>query len=206
MLMSICRSLFCCALAAISFAGCAHSPGTVTVKTPEGKEEVMAPLPATVYSMARMLESQGRHQEAEAMLRQLIAGHPDFLPAYQELAGMLVRQHRLDDGLKVIEAGLKKAPRDGALLNNAGMCRLLKKDYAKAADYFQRATAANPADTRAQANLALSLGMQGYYQRAREIYLTFLPPEDAEQNIKIIQKSRSAEAPQHVAPAGEKNN
>lgn len=192
----------CGVLALFIFAGCARSPETITVNTPEGKQKFMAPLPATVYSMARLLESQGKHDEAEAMLRQLIAGHPSFMPAYQELAGSLVGRRQIDDALIVIGAGLKQSPRDPVLLNNAGMCELLRKDYSKALDSFKRAAQANPGDYRAQANLALTLAMQGEVPRARAIYMTFLTAEETEHNLQIIQKTKNTGTPRAGAAEG----
>lgn len=174
-------------------AACSHAPKTITMKTPDGKHEVMAPLPATLFSMARVLEAQGRHDDSEALLRQLVVGHPDYVLAYYELSDILARQRRLDEALLVLQAGLREAPQDPILLNNAGMCELMRKSYDKAFEYFKKAAAADPADNRYKANQALALAMRGNLNDARAIYGSFLPPEQADQNMKIIEKTRLSE-------------
>lgn len=199
-------SIFCrLALLAmiLSAAACSRSPKTITMKTPDGKQEIPAPLPATLFSMALVMESQGRHDESEALLRQIVIGHPEYVPAYYELSNQLSRRQRLDDALLVLQAGLKEAPNDPILLNNAGMCHLLRKDYKKALDYFKDASKSDPADNRYKANQALVLAMQGKTDDARALYSSFLTPEQAAQNLKIIEKTRLSEGAKKPA-SGEK--
>jgi Flp pilus assembly protein TadD len=148
------------------------------------------PSPRTMFTLARLYLSQGRDAEASVVLARLIQDHPKFLPAYYELAELQVRYQKTAEAMKVISAGLKVSPRDPILLNNMGMCHLLKQDYAAALVQFRRAAVAAPGDARYRANMALALGMMGRYEESLALYGQILPPAEAHYNLAVICEGR----------------
>ena len=149
-----------------------------------------APTAKTLYSMARILQIQGKDSDAEFVLRRIVKEHPKFVPAYCGLAETLMRQRRIDEAMGVLSAGIEIAPRDAILLNNLGMCKLLKTDYEAALACFTKAAAIDPNDTRFRSNMAVSLGMMGRYKEAFSLYQQVLPLPDAHYNIGVIAQAR----------------
>ena len=94
------------------------------------------PTAKTLYSMADILASQGKDTECEFVLRRCIQQYPQFTPAYNSLAELQMRQGRVNEAVGVLSRALQIRPRDPVLLNNLGMCRLIRKDYEKALAYF----------------------------------------------------------------------
>ena len=74
-----------------------------------------------------------------------------------------MRQRRLPEAMKVLEAGLKLSADDPVLLNNTGMCWLIRKRYQNALDYFTKASAIVPENTRYRSNMATALALMGRY-------------------------------------------
>jgi Flp pilus assembly protein TadD len=142
----------------------------------------------TLHSMARLYTSQGRDADAEVALRNLVSKQPDFTPAYEELARLYVRRDQLDGAIVALEVGLEQAPQDPVLLNDLGVCHLLHKDPAAAADAFTRAAAAAPDDSRPRGNLALALALQGRNDEALALWQQILPPSEARKNVELAQK------------------
>ena len=91
--------------------------------------------------MSRILVSQGKYDQGELVLARLIRKFPEFIPAYCDLAELLMRQGRVDDAVEGLSRGLQVAPRDPILLNNSGVCSILKGDYEGAQEALSRALA-----------------------------------------------------------------
>ncbi len=90
----------------------------------------------------------------------------------------------------IIEAGLQVRPKDPVLLNNLGICLMLKEDYVAAARRFIDASAVVPEDPRYRANLASALAMQGRYDEALALYLQVVSPCDAHYNVAVLCEAR----------------
>ena len=148
------------------------------------------PTPKTLYAMTRILIAKGRESEADYMLRKIIQEHPHFMPAYVELAEMHMRHRRIEPAVAVLSAGLKASPNDAVLLNDIGMCWMVKGDYARALTMFKQAAAAMPANARYRGNMALALGMMGRYEESLALYEQLLAPADAHDNLAIICEAR----------------
>ncbi len=149
------------------------------------------PRAKTLYAMARILLSQGREEQGELVLLRVIADHPRFIPAYCELAELRMGQGRLDDALRRLSQGREFSPRDPILLNNAGVCLLLKGDYSAALDYFTLAANVLPHEDRYRANMALALGMMGREDESSDLYGQVVPVEWADYNLGVIQEMRN---------------
>ena len=149
------------------------------------------PTPNTFYAMARILAAQHRDAECQMMLSKIIEMKHDYLPAYNDLAELQMRQRKIDQAADTLHAGLKIAPRQAVLLNNLGMCHLFKEQYAEALANFTQASGAAPEDTRFRANMAMALGLLGRYDEALALYQQITTPADAHYNLGVIADSRN---------------
>ena len=161
------------------------------------------PTAATLFAMARILAAQGRDAECKFVLTRIVGEHPRFLPAYCELAELHLRHRRVEDAIDALSAGLDAAPQNPMLLNDLGMCRLLKGNYEKALSAFTEAASVAPQDARYRANMAVALGLMGRYQEAVTIYEQVVPEADAHYNLSVLCRARgdSARARQEYGQA-----
>ena len=194
-------SVFVCAALLAALASCAGSP---SIGTPADQASLAerqfqqgidrAPTPDTLYAMARILAAQGREAECQSVLQRIIHDAPNYMPAYNDLAELHMRQRKLDQAIDTLQIGLKVAPRQAVLINNLGMCRMLQHEYGKALDEFTRAAGIAPDDTRFRANMAAALGMDGRYDEALALYMQIGSPADAHFNIAVLAEARKDQA------------
>lgn len=144
------------------------------------------PTPKTLYVMSDILVAQGRDAQAEMLLKRVIEEAPAYLVAYNSLAELQMRNRRIPEAIKTLSAGLDNNPKDPVLLNNLGMCWLIRKEYAIALDYFTQASGIVPENARYRSNMATSLVLLGRRQEALSLYEQILPKEEALENIKIL--------------------
>jgi len=171
-----------------ALAACASPP-----EDPQAEWDSAAgrqPEPATLFSMARIYVAQGRDDQAEAALREVVNQDPDFVRAYEELAHLYVRRDLVDGAVAALEVGLQRQADDPVLLNDLGVCKLLQKDPAAAAQSFIRAAALEPDNARPRANLALALALQGRDDEALALWKQVIRPSEAAQNLALVQKAR----------------
>jgi Flp pilus assembly protein TadD len=161
------------------------------------------PTPKTLNALARILATQGRDDECMYTLRKIITEHPEYLPAYSDLAEAYLRGDETDKAIDVISVALAKAPKDPILNNNLGMCFFLKGEHGQAVECFERAIAAAPRNASYQANRAAALALAGQESEAREAYDKILSPADAQANLEILAKARQRAS---ATPAGAESN
>ena len=159
-------------------------PGDGTVDGGIGGDR--APSVRTLHSMARVLAAQGRDAQCQLVLEKLIREHPEFMPAYVELAELLMRQGQSYDASLVLSIAERQNPSDPVIQNDLGMALLLAGDSAGALEHFEAAIALAPDDARGKANRAAALGLLGRYDEALEAYLEIVPPEDAHYNLGVL--------------------
>jgi serine/threonine-protein kinase len=144
------------------------------------------PTAKTMYLMADILSTQGKDGEAEQLYNRIITQYPDFLPAYNDLSALQMRQRRIPEAMKTLETGLKTKPDDPVLLNNMGMCCLIRKEYEKALSYFTESSGLVPENTRYRSNMATVLALMDRREEALALYRQILPEEEAQDNINIL--------------------
>ena len=144
------------------------------------------PTAKTLYIMADILMSQGRDRDSQLILERILNEYPDFFPAYNSLAELQMRHRRIPDAINTLSAGLEINSNDSVLLNNLGMCWLIRKDYDKALKYFTQAAGVAPENTRYRSNMATALVLLGRRQEALSLYEQILPKEEALENIQIL--------------------
>jgi len=152
-----------------------------------------APRANTIYGMTRLMRSQGKTDQAELALIGLTREYPNYSPAYNDLAEIRISQGRLDEAIAYVDKGLEIAPNDAVLLNNAGVCALLKHDYEKSLDYFKRAEAIAPYESRYRANVALATGLNGDIEGSRALYYQIVSADAADHNAEVIRQMLTPE-------------
>ena len=150
------------------------------------------PSAKTLYAMAALIRTQERPIEYEAILQRIVRQYPKFLPAYCDLAEHLTQQNRVDEAVHALAAGLRVSKRDPVLLNNMGLCHLMKGDYEQAARRFEQAAGADPQQARYRANLAVALGMLGRDAEARALFRQVIGARDVEHNLRILRQAHTA--------------
>lgn len=139
----------------------------------------------TLYSLARILRMQGKVSQSQYVYQRILSRAPEFLPAYSELAQVQLRADRVDEAIATLNKGLERAPSDAVLINNRGLCWVLKRDYRRALTDFQAATALSDREDFA-ANQAMTLGLLGRFDEAAVTYRTFLGEQETAHNLAIL--------------------
>lgn len=149
-----------------------------------------APTPRTLYTMARLLAARGLEQRAEYVLTRLIDQHPDFAPAYVDLAESYLRRQMTEDATRTLSDGLIVAPNNAVMVNNLGMCYLMTRDYETAARQFEQAHALDPTNDKYATNHATALGLLGQYEQSLKLYQQTLTESDAHYNLAVLAEAR----------------
>ncbi|MCD6174394.1 MAG: tetratricopeptide repeat protein [Planctomycetes bacterium] len=187
-----------CVLALFFVAGCELPPNANTTGANAAANQPPVedpfdpdrpPTAKTLYLMADMLQTQGKDVQAEQLYRRILAQYPEFSPAYNDLASLLMRQRRIPEAMKILEAGLELRASDPVLLNNTGMCWLIRKRYQNALDYFTKASAVIPENTRYRSNMATALSLMGRREEALALYRQILPEKAAQENVRLLQEN-----------------
>ncbi|AZY48097.1 hypothetical protein C0J09_02315 [Bordetella avium] len=129
-------------------------------------------LPDTVeikYELAMLSERQGKVDQLEKLLRQVIALDPEHAHAYNALGYTLAdRNQRLPEALDLITQALELSPNDPFILDSMGWVKFRMGDLPAAAEYLQRAYALRPEPDIA-AHLAEVLYAQGKRSQAEDM-------------------------------------
>lgn len=176
-------------------AGCAQSAATnSSINSGADLEFQMGsdrqPTAKTLYAIANILAAQGKDSECEYVLRRLLQEHPVFVPAYNSLAELYMRNGRTREAVGIIIKGLQIHPTDPVLLNNSGMCWLIRRKYDKALEMFTQAAGRMPENTRYRANMAVALGLMGRDEESLALFKQILPEDQANHNLHILCQSR----------------
>jgi Flp pilus assembly protein TadD len=179
-------------------SGCVESEQSVTrgpdsrlaVSKPTG--EVNGDLPPsamTLHSLAKILAAQGKDRECEFVLRTCVRQHPQFLPAYNNLAELFMRQGRANEAIEILSNALQINPRDPVLLNNLGMCYLVSRQYEKALANFTAAAGIVPGREKYRVNMATALGLLGRQDEAAALLEQVLSADAAAHDAQVLQKA-----------------
>lgn len=147
------------------------------------------PSPRTLYAMADILATQGRDRECEVVLGRIVQQYPQFLPAYNRLAEVQMRQSRIRPAINTLSKGLRIHPSDPVLLNNLGICLLVREDYGEALEMFTKAAAVVPENARYRANMAATLGLMQRYEESLSLFRQVLPKDEAVHNVDVLRRA-----------------
>lgn len=192
-----------CILVALSFglAGCNSTSKKPAERVRSDTTEARAvddfesgaktpPKTGTLFSLARILMSQGRDAEAMTVLNNLTQRYPDFMPAYNAKAECLLRAERTQEAIDALTAGLKRRPKDAVLLNNLGMIWFLEGRYEEALARFDAAAEVEPNEAMYIANQAMTLAMLGREKQAAAMYDRITTYTGKRHNLRILAKAR----------------
>jgi len=122
------------------------------------QEPLLAEVIPARLRIGRAFEAQGKHAEAAAEARQVLAMVPSNLDARLLLAGALVNQRQFDEAIEHYRQYLEARPSDVLALNELGIAlSLSEKHDQEAVAVFKRVVAANPRDADTRVNLARAL-------------------------------------------------
>ena len=156
------------------------------------------PTAKTLYTMADILATQGRDSECEYVLKRIIQDNPKFLPAYNRLAEVQMRQGKTIAAIETLQHALVINPEDAVLLNNLGMCWIVRRDYETALKMFTRAAGIMPENAKYRSNMAVALGLMGRDEESLALFKQVLPEDQANHNLSVLREARNNTKP---APA-----
>lgn len=186
-----------CLACALAWSGCSGDKKQVNASGQQAKsdEEFQSganrpPSANTLYSMARILAAQGKDNECEYVLNRIIKEYPDFVAAYISMAELRMRQDRIEDAITTLSAGLKLMPKSSTIMNDLGMCWLMKSENEKALEQFSQAASLSPENARYRSNMAVALGMMGRYDESLSLFIQVVPTGEAHYNLCVLCEAR----------------
>jgi tetratricopeptide (TPR) repeat protein len=135
--------------------------------------------PADTLLAARLAESAGQFDAAEAAYRRLLADDPESEPAATGLAHLLIARKQYPEAEKLLRDALAQSPNDPPL--NAQLASVLAaQDKAEALPLLQKLHEAHPADTAITRMLADVMAQAGDAAGSDRLYLLLLKanPDD----------------------------
>lgn len=153
------------------------------------------PTTRTLYATAEILASQGRDSECEYILKKIILDDPKFLPTYNRLAELQMRQGQTNAAIETLQHALVINSDDTVVLNNLGMCWIIRRDYEKALKLFTKAAGIIPENMRYRLNMAVALGLMGRDEESLSLFKQALPEDQANHNLDILREARSSKKP-----------
>ncbi|MHC4117326.1 MAG: tetratricopeptide repeat protein [Planctomycetota bacterium] len=133
--------------------------------------------------------------ECQYVLKRIINENPGFMPAYNSLAELQMRQGQTNMAIQTLQDGLRADPQDPILLNNLGMCWVVRRDNEAALEMFTRAAGIMPENRKYRANMAVVLGLMERDEEALSLFNQVLPVELANQNLAVLQNTQDNEEP-----------
>ena len=144
-------------------------------------------LPDTVeiqYELAMLYERNHRINDAERLLRAVIALDSGYAHAYNALGYSLAdRNQRLPEALQLITRALEIAPNDPFIMDSMGWVKFRLGDYAAAVEYLEKAYSIRP-EADIAAHLGEALWMQGKREQAKEIWQQGIAKEAANATLQ----------------------
>uniref|UniRef100_A0A673WW84 dolichyl-phosphate-mannose--protein mannosyltransferase n=1 Tax=Salmo trutta TaxID=8032 RepID=A0A673WW84_SALTR len=121
-----------------------------------------------LFNLGNLLKSQGKKEEAEALLRDSIRFGPHFADAYSSLASLYAEQKRFAEANEVYLQGIESCPDSSDLHNNYGVFLVDTGDLAAA--HYQHAVRLKPSHYVAMVNLGRLLRSSSENKEAESWY------------------------------------
>lgn len=123
------------------------------------------PTPDLALKLAKMHARAGQSQAAMLIYRDLLRQKPEDLDVRIEVAQLLAQTNQAEEAIKEVEPLLALRPNDSRLLAVAGDLRFTDKPEI-AAEFYQKAIQADPANNRARVQLGAALVRSMRYDAA----------------------------------------
>lgn len=150
----------------------------------ERADKELPDTPEIKYDLAMLYSAQGRYEELETLLRQVIDLQPHNANAYNALGYTFVDQNEnLDEAQGLLEQALELEPNNPYILDSVGWYFYRIGDYQAALEYLVRAFELLP-DAEVAAHLGEVLWAKGRQDEAREVWRKALKPDNP--NYKLL--------------------
>jgi tetratricopeptide (TPR) repeat protein len=139
--------------------------------------------------LARLYRFQNRHEEAEQVLRNLVASQPNHALALEQLAQLQLDAGRWRAAAELLEKETQGDDAPASLVALLGEAYAQGEQWPEAEKAFRRAVELGPAETAYRRQLARTLSEQGRNSEAAEQYirLTEQEPRDPEPHLRLAQ-------------------
>ncbi len=124
--------------------------------------------PSMKLQAASDLRELGRLEEAEAVLRAVLADQPQHVETLVALGLLKLARFELDEAERLLSSALAAAPDDAGALVALGRLARRRGDRAQALAHFETARRVNPRHAGALLELAAELRESGRYDEARD--------------------------------------
>lgn len=142
--------------------------------------------PEVYVGAARLLENQGKFDEAEAKYREALKVAPHDFAALIGLARLYDRQGQGAKALETYRTAAKAHPDNALVFNDLGLCYRRQRQTGPALEAFRRAIALKPEEAKYRNNLAAALVEAGQPDEALEQLLAVHSPATAHYNLACL--------------------
>ena len=146
--------------------------------------------PATLGTMAHALSDAGRHEEAAALLQQVLAAEPQNAQAHALLGIVELRMRRPQEARAQLEQALAINRRLPGAWNTLGVALYELEGPQAALDAWQQAVALDPTQYEALLNIGLVSARTGRAGQARQALKRFVATAPPQQFAPDIQKAQ----------------
>jgi tetratricopeptide (TPR) repeat protein len=145
--------------------------------------------PDLLYEAAILADKAGEHDVFEQLMRKLIQIRPDHAHAYNALGyGLLERNERIPEAVKLVEKALQLAPNDPAIMDSVGWGYYRMGKLDESINLLKRAFANNP-DPEIASHLGEVLWMSGDKEQSKQIWQESLKANPGNAMLRaVIQK------------------
>ena len=98
----------------------------------------------------------GSNEQAEQAMKKYLAANPNSVYAQKLMAGILIKSGQAKRALVLLEPALKQYPQDNQFIAMAGEAYMQTKDFGKATEYFEKASAMAPENADYHTSLGMS--------------------------------------------------
>jgi tetratricopeptide (TPR) repeat protein len=141
-----------------------------------------------LYETAMMADKIGKPDVFEQLMRELIKIKPDHAQAYNALGyGMLERNERIPEAMRLVEKALQLAPDDAAIMDSVGWGYYRSGKLDESVKMLRRAYAGN-ANPEIAAHLGEVLWVRGDKDEAKKVWQDSLKENSGNEQLQAVIK------------------
>jgi len=187
--------------AAVTGAGAAKPPVLAAEDDPLRLDKLPKRIGPEVYvGAARLLENQGKNDEAEAKYLEAFKAGPDDLSALVGLARLYDRDGQGAKAIDTYQRARQSHPTSSLVCNDLGLCYRRQKQLEKSLAAFRQAIELQPDNAKYRNNLAAALVEANRDDEALRELAATTPPAVAEYNLAYLlqERGRAGDAVAHL--------
>ena len=144
-------------LVATLFAGCAAGPEKAAEKAPEAAAPAVDPAAKAAFDAALKAMADGKDAQAEQTLLKMAQDYPQLSGPHANLGIIYYRAGKLDKAEAAFRRAVEINPKRADSLDYLGVISREKGQFKQAAEYYQKAIAADPDYAIAHRNYGILL-------------------------------------------------